>query len=351
MNTRIVKSLVKKDLNLRFKNKFFTAITILGLIFYIIIFFITPKSVDDKMGLAVYSKYDLSRAIISLEIEDVRVVKANSIDEIKKSVSNKDVVAGFVFEDNLKEKASKGEKITMEIYTANDLEPEMKEAINYIGKELVYTELGYGLNIESKNEIIGEDFAGKQIAPSKRMIPVLALLLVLTETLGLANLISDELERKTIHALFAAPVTYSDFFISKGIVGLITTLIPAILFITATVGFKNFGLLFLILLVGSIFTISVGFLAGSVSHDIMSVIAWGALVLIVLILPVMNIMAPGSLTGWVKVIPSYFLSDSLHRVINFGAKLKDITVNMAILLGWGVVLFSLGEFSLRRRFV
>lgn len=351
MNSKIIKSLIKKDLNLRFKNKFFTGITILGLIVYIIIFFTMPKSVDDKMGLAFYSKYDLTRALTSLEVEDVKVYKANSIEEIKTLVSNKDVIAGFVFEDDIKEKAIKGEKITFEIFTAYDLEPEMKEAVDYIGKELVYTELGYGLNIESKNEIIGEDLAGRQLAPSKRMIPVLALLIIITETLGLSNLISDELERKTIQALFAAPVTYSDFFVSKGIVGLITTIIPGLLFIIVTVGFKNFGPIFLILLAGSIFMISIGFLVGAFGHDIMSVIAWGSMFLIILILPVMNVMAPGSLTGWVKIIPTYYISEPLHRVINFGARIKDIAPSILIVLGWSTVLFALGGFSLRRRFV
>jgi ABC-type multidrug transport system permease subunit len=105
-----------------------------------------------------------------------------------------------------------------------------------------------------------------------------------------------------------------------------------------------------LLFVGSIFTISVGFLIGSLAKDIMSVIAWGALFFIILAIPSMNVMAPGSLTGWVKLIPSSFLEESLNSVINFGTRFGGIYSSLLVLLGSSIVLFIVSTFALRRRF-
>lgn len=350
MNRRIIKSLIRKDLTLFFKNRFIVLITFLGLVFFIILYFVMPKSIEDKMGLGIYTNLDLKRALIAIESEDVEIVRAKSIDELKALVSKEEVIVGFVFPDDLMEKAGKGETITMQIYTASDIEPELKEAIDYIGKEMIFTELGYGLNIESKSEILGPDLAGKQIPPSKRIVPVFAFFLIIMETLGLANLISDEVERKTIHALLATPATVQDIFVSKGVVGLLTTLIPALLFMFVTIGFKSFLPIFVILLAGSIFAMSIGFLIGSIGRDIMSVIAWGVMFFIILIIPAFNVMAPGTLTSWVKAIPSSYLVESLHRVINFQEGFKDIYKSLAVLLGSSVVLFTISTFALRRRF-
>jgi hypothetical protein len=50
---------------------------------------------------------------------------------------------------------------------------------------------------------------------------------------------------------------------------------------------------------------SLSFLVASLARDLMSVIAWGMLVMIVFIIPAFNAMLPGLASGWIKVIPSY----------------------------------------------
>jgi len=351
MNLQIIKTLAKKDLTLFFKNKFFAAITILGLVAYIVLYFVMPKSVDDTIGIAIYANGGISQALVaSLEKEDLRIISAKSPEELRSLVQSNQVLAGFSFPNDIQQEASNKENISIQIYTTSDIQPELKDAVEYIAKEMVYTELGHALNIESHNEVLGPDLSGREIPPSKRIVPVFAFLLIMAETLGLANLISDEIEKKTIQAIFVTPATLQDFLVSKGIVGLITTLLPSIVFILITVGFSSFGTLLVLLFVGSIFTISVGFLIGSLAKDIMSVIAWGALFFIILAIPSMNVMAPGSLTGWVKLIPSSFLEESLNSVINFGTSFSGIYTALLVLLGSSIVLFIVSTFALRRRF-
>ncbi len=158
MNARIVKSLVKKDVTLFFKNKFFAAITILGLVAYIIIYFSMPKTVDDKISLGIFANTDINKVLYVLETEDVTVTKANSIEELKKLVLDKSVIAGIAFPKDFSQNNS-GIEPTITIYFPSDTEKELKEAIEYTAKELAFTEFGYGLNIESKSEVLGPEAA------------------------------------------------------------------------------------------------------------------------------------------------------------------------------------------------
>ncbi len=352
MKWNTIKTLLKKDLSLFFKNRFFSAITVLGLVVYIALYFVVPKSVDDTMKLAIYTNIDFSRATQYMSRENAVIIRAKSIDELKNLVLNNEVIAGYVFPDDLVSKmlsAYKPPTFSFQIYTSAEIEPEMREALEYIGKEMIFTQFGFGLNVESKNEVLGPDLATRQIPPSKRIIPVFALFLIITETLGIANLIADEFQRKTIHAVLATPSTISEIFVAKGLMGLTTTLIPAIMFITVTVGFSDFPLLFVLLLCGSILTISIGFIVGSIGRDFLSVIAWGALFFIILIIPAFNVIAPGTLTSWVKAIPSFYLIDTVHRVINFGAGFKESWKAIGILLSSSAVFFAIGSLALRRR--
>lgn len=341
MNLDIIKVLTKKDINLFFKNRFFSLITILGLISYIVIFFILPKTVDENIKLAILSERPLTRASYFLEEENVETLYFNSIDDLKKAVINKEVSFGILFSEDVK-------KIV--VFIPADVEEEMREAYRYIAEELLYVELGYTLNIESKEVVLGEDMVGKQIPLRKRVVPVVTFLLIMTETLGLANLISEEIEGKTIFALLSTPVTVSDIFISKTLVGLITTFIPSLIFIIVTLGIgRNFPLIVFILFVGCLFTISIGFLIGSISKDFMGVIGFGGLMFVILLFPSFNVMSPGSFTSWVKSIPSHFLVDGLHRIINFDATFRDILQHIFILLSTGGILYLLGGIFLKRR--
>lgn len=345
MNLKNILTLTKKDLTLFFKNRFFSFITILGLVAYLIIYFALPKTQEDKIKIGIYSEIPLSKIYYFLETHNSDVYKGVSIDDLREKVKKGDISFGIYFHKDVQ----KDKKLKLIINS--NTEEEMKEAYEYIAKELFHTEFGYFLNIESENEIIGVDLAGKQIPPSKRLIPIFAFFLIITETFGLANLISEELENKTIFALLSTPVKVSEIFFSKGIIGLITTLIPSLLFILITVGYKSFLYIFLILFFGSLFAISIGFLIGSIAKDMMSIIGYGFLIFIIFLIPSFNILAPGSLTDWIKFIPSYYIADGLHKIINFNSNLKEINFNILILLISQGVLFLFGSLFLKRRII
>jgi ABC-2 type transport system permease protein len=55
MNARVVKALLKKDIALFTSNRFYLLITVVGLVFYIGIYFVLPAQLDEKLSLAMYA--------------------------------------------------------------------------------------------------------------------------------------------------------------------------------------------------------------------------------------------------------------------------------------------------------
>ena len=103
------------------------------------------------------------------------------------------------------------------------------------------------------------------------------------------------------------------------------------------------------LLLGALLVIGSSFIIGALGKDMMSVLMWALPFLIILIIPSIGVMFPGSVTGWVKALPSYYLVDTVHRAANFGIGWGDLWLNLLILLGFDLALFWAGVVILGRK--
>jgi ABC-2 type transport system permease protein len=94
----------------------------------------------------------------------------------------------------------------------------------------------------------------------------------------------------------------------------------------------------------------IGFIIASLAKgDMMSVFSWGIPVFIILFIPLFGVIFPGTITGWVKVIPSYYLVDAVHRASNFGAGWGDVGLSLLILFGVDIALTAIGIWALGRK--
>ncbi len=124
----------------------------------------------------------------------------------------------------------------------------------------------------------------------------------------------------------------------------------AAILMLATGGLSQQPLLILVaLFIGALLVTGIGFLMASVAKDMMSVMGWGILALLVLAIPAMGVLLPGTVSNWAKIVPSYYLVDTVHRVSNFGAGWADMSQNLLILLAFALVFLFLGVFVLNRR--
>ena len=85
MNWRIIGALVAKDLSLFFRNRFFTLITVLGLVAYLVIYFIMPKSVNENLEIGLYAPVVLP-AFEQMQGEGLEIEQVESEELLKVGV-------------------------------------------------------------------------------------------------------------------------------------------------------------------------------------------------------------------------------------------------------------------------
>jgi len=350
MSLRIIGALVAKDLSLFFRNRFFALITVLGLVAYIVIYFVMPKSVDESLEIGLYAPTMLP-AFEQMEGEGLEIERTESEELLKEGVTEGQYMAGIVLPADIMEGLMSGQTPKISVYFASDVPEEIKTAVAVLIRELAYQQAGQTLTIEISEEILGTDMAGMQIPPRDRMRPLFAVLLIMTETFGMANLISEEIERRTINALLVTPVSVKDLVAAKGITGVSLAFVQAVLFMAIIGGMNQQPLIILVaLLLGAVLVTGASFIIAALSKSFMSVLGWGMVILIILFIPAFGIMFPGVVTGWVKAIPSHYLVDTVHRASNFGAGWGDAWYNLLVLLGFDLALAWIGIMALKRRF-
>lgn len=351
MNGGIIKALLKKDLSLFMSNRFYLLITVVGLVFYVGIYFILPSNVDEKLGLAMYAPV-LPPAFSQLTAQEGAEIELFPSEEaLKEAVLDGDYQAAIALPPDIMDIWAEGGKPRITVYYSSTAPPEVSAAIVALVKELAYMQTGQALNFDTTEEVLGPDMLGDQIALRDRMRPLLAIFILLVEILTLASLIMVEIDQGTARALLVTSMRVSDLFVAKGILGVGLALGQAALFMALVGGFSHQPWIILTtLIIGSLMVVGVGFLVASFSRDVMSVTGWGMLILILFAIPGFGTVIPGLLSDWTKVIPSYYLTDTVSRVANYGAGWGDVGTNLAILAGFTALVFWAGIVILRRRY-
>jgi ABC-2 type transport system permease protein len=350
MNWRIIGILISKDLSLFFRKKGIAILTALGIVFFLVIYFVLPNTVNENLEIGIYSP-DALPASLQIAEEGLDLTIVESEEALKDGVKAGDYIAGISLPAGMMDMLTSEQKPTIYMYFTPDAPPEIRDAMEVFVREIAFMQTGQSLAVNVSEEVLGPDMTGTPVPPRDRLRPLLAVFIIILEIMGLATLISEEVERRTAQALLITPTTIFDFFVAKGIAGIMLAFVQAIIFMVIVGGMNVQPLIILVtLLLGAAIVTGVSFLISARAKDFMSVLAWSVPVLIILLTPSFSVMFPGAITEWVKVIPTYYLVDTIHRAANFGSGWGDIWLNLVILLAFIVVLNWLGIAVLRRKF-
>ncbi len=353
----MIGALIWKDIKLFFRNQFFSVMTILGFIAFIGVFYLMPGTLDDTIAIAVYLPPDVDTDTRQFLIDTLEAEPLQSESSLYSSVEKGDHQAGVVLTADTIDRISRGEPVTLEIFTAPGTSLELEQALKDIftvGFNNLQINSGTNkINMDDNITVLGPDLLGigEPISLRDRMLPLLILTTFSIELMGLANLISEEIERKTAQALMVTPLTSNQFFLSKAVMGTGLALIEVFVIILATGKITTSpGIVFAALLTGSLMITGVGFLIASIARDLLSVISWSTLFLLILSLPGISIIFPTMAGSWIKVIPSYYLSDVLTKTLNYGSGWRDAFLSLGILAASGLIMLFSGSYLLKRRF-
>ena len=350
MSWRIIRALVVKDLALFFRNRFFAFVSLLGVAAYAGIYFLMPSSVDETLTFAVYAP-DLPPTVQDmLEQEGLIFKQQESLEALRATISQGDLQVGLSIPDGFLNSTSPTSQ-EIQVFYSSTIPSELQDTYTVLIQELIYMMSGSPFPLEIREEILGTDRAGEQIPQRDRMLPLFGVMILMVETLGLASLITEEIESGTLRALLTTPASVVDVFAGKGITGVGLAFLQTTAFMAITGGLTKQPLLIIsVLLLGSCLVTGVAFLMASASKDMMAVFGWGILAIILLSIPTFNVMIPGPASNWIKAIPSYYMVDAVHRTVNYGARWGDIRGDLLALFGFVPVIITLGIVALRRRF-
>ena len=351
MNGRAVRALLKKDVALFLSNRFYFLITIVGMVFYVGIYFLLPRTIEENLKLAIYAPV-LPPAFGQLTSQPgAEIALVDDLNALTEGVKNGDYQAGIALPADIMDVWAAGSHPQITVYYAASSPPEVSQAITTLVKELSYAQTGQSLNFETTEEVLGPDLLGAQLALRDRMRPLLAVFILLVEIMSLASLISVEIDQGTARALLVTPLRPRDLFIAKGILGIGLALGQSVLFMALVGGFDHQPLIVLAtLLLGSAMVVGLGFLLASLARDVTVVTGWGLLILILLSIPGFGTAIPGLLSGWTRLIPSYYLTDTVNRVVNYQAGWSEAGFNLIILTLFTAAVIALGLYALRRRY-
>ncbi len=347
MNARIIAALVIKDVVLIFRNKLFLLITIVGSIAYIAIYFVMPTTVDESLKIGLYSDAPAVPPVFQNLIdggqEGLDVDRLDTDQALRDAVDQGTYIAGIALPADI----LTGDDPEIQIYTKSDTPEEVAQSLEFMVTELAYVQGGQ-LPVTTQ-EVLGTDLIGAQIPMQDQMRTILPSILIIVQLFSLATLISEEFEGRTVRAVLVSPANIVDFFVAKGVFGVGMAfgqglIIAAIIGGLATQG----GIVILTLLLASLAITGMGFLCGAFSKDNMSAVSWSFVVMMLLLMPAMTALTPG-VSNWVRIIPSYYFVDTLHRAMNFGMGWADLWSNLLIMAGFATAFITLGILALRRK--
>jgi ABC-2 type transport system permease protein len=67
-------------------------------------------------------------------------------------------------------------------------------------------------------------------------------------------------------------------------------------------------------------------------------------------LPAFGVLFPGGLTGWVKIIPSYYLIEPLYQLLNYDAVWGDVSGDLLALTAFSLAFLAAGIVVLKQKF-
>jgi ABC-2 type transport system permease protein len=350
MNWRIVRTLVVKDLTLYFRNRFFAFVSVLALVAYAALYFLLPRTVDETLEIGIYAPAIPPALARLMEEEGLSLQMMDSEEALKQALIDGRFEVGVVLPPDLAALAT-GQKAQVHVYLTAGVPQEYKDMYAIVFQELAFTMSGQPLNLQISEEILGPDMAGAQIPPRDRMRPLFAVFVLLMETLGLASLISSEVVGGTLQALLITPLRVEGLFAGKGIMGVGLAFVQAALLMAIIGGLGHQPILILVaLLLGALLATGLAFMIASAARDMMSVMSWGILAILILIIPALGVLLPGTISNWVRIIPSYYLVDTVYRATDLGIGWSQAWPNLLILLACAGAAFALGIVLLRRKF-
>jgi ABC-2 type transport system permease protein len=351
----VVAAILAKDLRAFARDRFYVSVSILGLVAYVLLFWLLPATVPETVPLGVRLEgAGPVLAGLAGAADGLDVVAFDDPATLEAAVTAGDeIVAGLDFPPGFLADVAAGAPTTVRVLLPADAPEELRPALTALVRELAYLVAGEAPPVTAPSvdeAIVGVDRTGAQVSLREQLRPLLVFLVLLVEMFALASLIAAEIHQRTITAILVTPARASDVLAAKSLLGTGLAFGQALLILLATGTFvRGWTILAVALLLGSVLVTGMAMIAGSLGRDFIGIVFWSALFMIPLTVPAFSVLFPGSAATWVQALPTYGLVRVIVGVTAYGDGWSQVAADLLVLAGWCLAAFAVGVLVLRRR--
>jgi len=290
--------------------------------------------------------------------EMMTITNASSLDEVRDMIQRGEVEGGIVIASNFTSSLMSGNQGTITIVTDQSnpqtsmlLQGALKEVFEQIGNQLTGIVKPY--SVQTEGAVPGHFSYFDFIAPG-----IMAMTVMMSVMTGLPAAISHEREVGTLDGMMAAPISRLAIILGKTLAQTARGLLQGILILTLAValfGVTIHGsilLVFALLLLGVFSFVGLGVVITSFAKDQETAM----MIMMTLMFPMMflsGVFFPIQQMPWYmqdisKFLPLTYAATALRKVMVLGAGVSMITTELAVLIGFGVVMTAIAVPVFRR---
>jgi len=284
---------------------------------------------------------------------EFRLIPQDSVDELKTSiVESERMPLGLVITSDFDEKATAGEPIQLEGYLAHSASAERgAELVEFFEAQLSQAAGGIPVLIQPVHTVyISLDAGGTVVmAISTFIIALLVMGAFLTP-----YLLIEEKEKHTLEALLISPASFTQVVSGKALAGMIYCLTAAVVLLAFNFRMVNlWGIMFLAILTGSLFSVAVGLLVGMFFENQISMnMALGVALLVLLVPTILGTITMSNLPPLLEAFVSWLPTSAwmvLLRISFMESVPLDVFLsNLGLLVTYALLLLALVAWRLRR---
>jgi ABC-2 type transport system permease protein len=352
---RIIGAITQKDLVEAVKNLNLLFILILPVGASTLFRLILPTSAQlGTMEIAVYAP-EGSRLVTALRSSpQVRLFEAPSTGAARARVE-REALGGVSIPARFDEAVDAGKRPELTVYINRQRPPIATVAFERLIGEQVRALAGEPLPARLRWTEVGKPPAGQpgDAFPMRDFILIVLLLtgLAMTGAYVVPVLVVEEKEKHTLEALLLSPAGPVEVIVAKALTGLIYCLLIVGVLLTLNQGWTgDWPVTVLALVLGALFTVSVGLLLGGLVQTTAQLNTWATIVLMLLFLP-----GGGSLPGLpdpmasVRVlVPTHYMTRLVQMGLAGAASPAAVWRDVALLAGSVALVFAAAVWALRR---
>ena len=371
-----------KDLMELFRNKMGLIMLVLMPIFMMSLAgFIFPSStsishvsvalVNEDEG---YGNYSASAILIAAlekmnnSTDMMTITNASSLDEVREMIQGGEVDGGIIIASNFTSSLVTGKQGTITVVT-DESNPQMSMLLQIALKE-VFEQIGTWVaeqNVQGLSPAVDESNSLAVVKPYSVktegadpgqfsyfdfMAPgLMAMTVMMSVMTGLPAAISHEREVGTLDGMMVAPINRLAIILGKTLAQTARGILQGILILTLAVvlfGVTIHGsilLIFALLLLGVFSFVGLGVVITSFAKDqetammVMMTLMFPMMFLSGVFFPIQQM--PWYMQGISKVLPLTYAATALRKVMVSGAGVSMITTELAVLIGFGVVMTTI----------